>query len=293
MYSSLEIKNETFTDFYMLFCGMQECTPSYSFGPAVREHYVLHYCVKGKGYYYVRNQKYTLHSGDAFLILPNELTFYQADEEDPWTYIWIGFDGMKADIYLKHCGLDRDHLILHCEQCDTLKSYMEDIIAHNTLSYSNELYIQGMLYLFFSTLSKSANLPYESDISSDNLHVNKAIEYIHKNYQNAISVTDIANYVSLNRSYLSTIFQQSLHMSPQQFLLKFRMTKASNLLIETNLPINQIAYSCGYSNQLAFSKAFHKVYKISPSAYRKQNQLKNQYTRDYDPHEHESFRNIK
>ncbi len=48
MYSFLEIKNQMFSDFYLLFCGIQECTPLYSFGPAVRSHHLLHYCVSGK-----------------------------------------------------------------------------------------------------------------------------------------------------------------------------------------------------------------------------------------------------
>lgn len=91
MYSFAEIKNETFSDCYLMFCGMQECTPLYSFGPAVRTEYLLHYCVSGKGYYFVNDEKYTIEAGDAFLILPNEVTFYQADKEDPWVYLWMGW----------------------------------------------------------------------------------------------------------------------------------------------------------------------------------------------------------
>ena len=78
MYSFLEIKNQMFSDFYLLFCGIQECTPLYSFGHAVRSHHLLHYCVSGKGYYYAGDKQYTIEPGDAFLILPDEVTFYQA-----------------------------------------------------------------------------------------------------------------------------------------------------------------------------------------------------------------------
>lgn len=287
MYSSLEIKNDAFTDFYLLYCGKQECPSLYSYGPAVRDNFLIHYCIKGKGTYFAKQRNYKIEQGDAFLILPGEVTFYQADEEDPWTYVWIGFDGLKAETYLKRCGLDKDHLKTHCDGTEILSTMIDSMIAHNTLSYSNELYIQGKLFEFFSYLSASANIEYKTEISSENIHVNKAIEFIQKNYQNFITVNDIADYVGLHRSYLSSIFQKQLHMSPQQFLLKFRITKANDLLTKTDLPINSISYSCGYANQLAFSKAYHKVTGISPSTYRKEKRIGKNEIRSEDLHKDE------
>ncbi len=270
MYSFMEIKNETFTDFYMLYCGLEQCSPLYAFGPAIRPNYLLHYCYRGKGSYYAKNKTYDIRAGDAFLICPNEVTFYQADAQDPWYYLWIGFGGSNVETYLKHCGLSHDQLICHCDEKEILYTYIHDMLTHHTLSYANELHIQGTLFLFFSVLSKAAKQPYASSISSENLYINKAIEYIQNNYQNMITVSQIATYISLNRSYLSLLFQKYIHMSPQQFLMKFRITKAKEMLTESTFTISQIAYSCGYSNQLAFSKAFRKITGTSPSHYRKE-----------------------
>lgn len=283
-YSSLTIKDQNFEDFYLLYCGHQECPSSYSFGPAVRPNYLIHYVIKGKGYYYVNDRKYTVEANQGFLIRPHELTFYQADEDDPWTYLWIGFDGKKVKTYLKYSGMDESNYTFSCSEMDLLNSYVNQMLNHDTLSHYNELSLQGLLFLFFAALAKSAEIPYEEDVEVDNLYISKAIEYIQKNYQNPLLVTDIANYVSLSRTYLTTIFQQTLHMSPQQFVLKFRITKASELLIHTDLPINAIAHSCGYTDPLAFSKTFKKITGLSPSQYRKSN-IQNYYKRDTDPHQ--------
>lgn len=283
-YSSLTIKDQNFEDFYLLYCGHQECPSSYSFGPAVRPNYLIHYVIKGKGYYYVNDRKYTIEANQGFLIRPHELTFYQADEDDPWTYLWIGFDGKKVKTYLKYSGMDESNYTFSCSEMDLLNSYVNQMLNHDTLSHYNELSLQGLLFLFFAALAKSAEIPYEEDVEVDNLYISKAIEYIQKNYQNPLLVTDIANYVSLSRTYLTTIFQQTLHMSPQQFVLKFRITKASELLIHTDLPINAIAHSCGYTDPLAFSKTFKKITGLSPSQYRKSN-IQNYYKRDTDPHQ--------
>lgn len=283
-YSSLTIKDQNFEDFYLLYCGHQECPSSYSFGPAVRPNYLIHYVIKGKGYYYVNDRKYTIEANQGFLIRPHELTFYQADEDDPWSYLWIGFDGKKVKTYLKYSGMDESNYTFSCSEMDLLNSYVNQMLNHDTLSHYNELSLQGLLFLFFAALAKSAEIPYEEDVEVDNLYISKAIEYIQKNYQNPLLVTDIANYVSLSRTYLTTIFQQTLHMSPQQFVLKFRITKASELLIHTDLPINAIAHSCGYTDPLAFSKTFKKITGLSPSQYRKSN-IQNYYKRDTDPHQ--------
>lgn len=118
MYSYLEVDNHPFDDFYLEFCGMQECKPSYSYGPAVRSGHVLHYCLKGKGKFYLGDQVYEINKGDAFLIRPNQLSFYQADATDPWTYLWIGFSGSKSEQYLEMCNLKAPNCVVNCDYLD-------------------------------------------------------------------------------------------------------------------------------------------------------------------------------
>ena len=61
-------------------------------------------------------------------------------------------------------------------------------------------------------------------------------------------------------------------MSPQQFLTTFRITKATELLQLTDLPVESIALSCGYTDPLVFAKAFKQMKNMSPSIYRKEMQ---------------------
>ena len=276
MYSYLELENKSFEELHVVFCGMEECPSNYYYGPSVRTHYLIHYCLSGKGKYHVNGKIYEIGKGDAFLIMPNVITYYQADNDNPWTYVWIGFDGTKAKPYLSRCNLDSNNLVIHSDNINELKEIVISMLNHNKLSYSNEFFIQGKLFEFFSYLSKSADVPYKKEKSKDNnLYVNKAMEYIINNYQNVVNVNEIADYLSLNRSYLTTIFKKALKVSSQKFLLMYRMKKAMELLMNTDYTINQIAISCGYSNQLSFSKAFHKFQGLSPREFRKRNRLEN------------------
>ena len=173
------------------------------------------------------------------------------------------------DWYLNSVGLDSEHLIFTHEKDDALKEYVLEMLKHHTMSDSDAFKIEGLLYLFFSKLcedhKETSSLTREENTNN---YINKAIEFIQNNYHNSIKVTDIANYICLNRSYLTSIFQSNLNMSPQKFLMKFRITKAAELLYNTDLPIANIAYSCGYSDPLAFSKTFKKIKGVSPKQYR-------------------------
>lgn len=265
----LENNNRSFNDLYLCYCGLEQCAPLHSFGPAIRPNFLIHYVLDGQGYYYVNDNKYTVSKNQGFLIQPNVVTFYQADKDNPWIYLWIGIDGDKANLYLNSAGLDKEHLIFTYDKDDALKEYVLEILKHHTMSDSDAFKIEGLLYLFFSKLCEDrkeiSSLPKEENTNN---YINKAIEFIQNNYHNAIKVTDIADYICLNRSYLTSIFQSNLNMSPQKFLMEFRITKASELLYNTDLPIANIAYSCGYNDPLAFSKAFKKIKGVSPKKYR-------------------------
>ena len=61
---------------YFDFCGFSKTLPYHSFGPAIRQDYVLHVVMEGKGTYHVKEQQYQLQKGDLFLIRPGDSTFY-------------------------------------------------------------------------------------------------------------------------------------------------------------------------------------------------------------------------
>ena len=96
----LEVENKSFEDLYLKFCGMEKCAPNYSYGPAVRSFPLIHYCLEGQGKFYFNDKVYPIKKGDAFLIMPDVVTFYQADSEDPWRYLWISFPETRPNSIL-------------------------------------------------------------------------------------------------------------------------------------------------------------------------------------------------
>lgn len=267
----LQMKNRKFSDFYLCFCGYAKCSPLHSFGPAVRPNYILHYIMEGKGKFLVNGEEYNLQKGQGFLIEPEVQTFYQADEEVPWTYLWIGFGGKKAEDYLRDLGLNKKQLIFQCGCGEELKQIVYSMLKHRKYTAANEYFLEGLLYTFFGTLKENMEIAGNAGEKDGNLYVRKAVEFIQNNYADPVRVKDIADYVGVNRSYLYTLFQDNLQLSPKEYLTNFRLTRAAELLQLTDLSVETVAMSCGYRDALGFSKIFKAKMGITPSAYRKEN----------------------
>lgn len=265
-------KRGKFPDFYLCFCGYSECAPLHGFGPAVRPNYILHYIVKGKGIYQVGEDHYELKKGQGFLIRPEVRTYYRADAKDPWTYLWIGFAGERAEEYLRDIGLDERRLTFRCAEGEILESLTKEHLKNTTYSIENDFRNESFLFSFFAVLAHGMEIETPKRQKSDNIYVRKAVEYIQNNYSYGINVSDAAQYVGISRSYLYTLFLKILGVSPQEYLISYRITRASELLAITDLPVEGIAQSCGYEDPLVFSKIFKNRTGITPTGYRKKTQ---------------------
>jgi AraC family transcriptional regulator of arabinose operon len=246
-------------------CGISKAEPSRQFGPAIKPHYQIHFVLSGSGTFSTGGNDYSLAKGDGFLIMPEEPLTYYSSEEDPWTYAYVGFDGRQAGELIDMMGLSLLSPTFKSQKTDEIYELVKDMTEHNTYDLSDELRRTGLLKVFLSIVAGST----KSDSERTNNYVSKATEYIQSNYCNPIKITTVADYVRINRSYLYTLFKQTIGVSPHQYLANFRINKAAELLHSTSLPVESIALSCGYIDSLVFAKAFKQMKGMSPSSYRK------------------------
>lgn len=82
-------------ELHLLFWGKEACAPGHAVGPGIRDVYKVHFIHQGKGTVRIGDNVCQLGPGQAFLIYPQIVTYYEADPSNPWTYSWIGFDGTE------------------------------------------------------------------------------------------------------------------------------------------------------------------------------------------------------
>ena len=197
------------------------------------------------------------------------MSTYIADHELPWEYVWIEFDGLRVKETMDLTGLSPNHPVYKARYKDiyeTMKTEMLYIVNHRDAS---PFHLIGHLYLFIDSLVRSStSTQHDKGNSLRDFYIKEAIAFIEQNFQNDISVEDIAAACGLNRSYFGKIFHESMGKSPQEFLISYRMTKATELLKLTDFSIADIGNVIGYPNQLHFSRAFKNVYQMSPRHWR-------------------------
>jgi len=268
----LEFTGKKAGSIYLNCCGISKTEPLHCFGPAQKPHFVIHYIISGRGLFRMKDREYSLEPNFGFLIPPEELVFYEANKDDPWYYLWIGFSGELASDILSSIGLDVEKPIFHLDDGDELYRIVKDMMKHNSIGLHNELRLNGLLQIFLATIAEKAYIEDRKNPESSDSYVRRAVSFIQSNYCNPIKVSDIADYVCVNRSYLYSLFVKETGFSPQQFLMTFRITKAAELLQLTELSVESIALSCGYKDPIVFNKSFKQIKGMSPSAYRIQMQ---------------------
>lgn len=96
-----------------------------------------------------------------------------------------------------------------------------------------------------------------------------AVDYIHRHYDEALRLPGLAEMAGLSVYQFDQRIRSLFHVTAGQYLVKVRIDAACKRLSGTDEPIAQIALSCGYSDQSAFSRQFKQAVGISPLAYRK------------------------
>ena len=237
--------------------GTHKTPPLHLFGPAVRNYYLLHLIEKGRGYIERNGDKRFLEAGEAFLIVPDELTLYCSDQDDPWEYSWIAFGGPFAKELLDRINAN---LFMRYRKSGLIalkNAYKEKI--EDSFSCLHTLF--DVLNSVKSVSHKTVDDPVET-----------AISYLENNYFLEIDIASLSAQLGFSRAYFSTMFAKKTGDSPYRYLTKVRIEKAKDFLANYTYTIEKTAYLVGFSSPQRFSDAFKAHTGKSPLQYRKEYQ---------------------
>lgn len=172
---------------------------------------------------------------------------------------------------------------------DALKKFSKEIVEMIHLRYTSEtnnskellkdvkIQITKSLQIedvneIVGNFAKTHLLNDDLDESGLSKNVAQAVAYIRTHYQEAISLSEIADYVNLNAEYFSRIFKEETNQTYSTFLANIRLTKAESLLINSHIKVFEIAEAVGYPNVSYFSTIFKKKYGMNPYEFRRANE---------------------
>ena len=120
-------------DLTLIQFGRESCKGGYSFGPAARNHYLFHFVISGKGTLYADTSSgttdvYKINANEGFMLFPGQISTYIADNNEPWEYIWLEFDGFQAKAAINATGLSQDKPIYHSLSIELRELALDEMI---------------------------------------------------------------------------------------------------------------------------------------------------------------------
>ena len=247
-------------------CGIQICHAGHAAPKIFYKDYSAHFILEGKGVFTKDGVSSELCAGQGFLITPNTSCIYVADEKEPWKYIYVSFRGADDDALVHNAGLDENNVIFEFPLDEDM---IHDIYAMHRAGKKNEARgydVTGYFLLVMSRLVKAAK--YVTGERQGEFYVKKAKKFIEDHYSEPLNVSDIAQNLRLDRTYLYRLFIKHEGISPSEYLLNVRLKAAERTLENAELSIREAAINAGFGNISYFYKRFTEKFGISPKQYR-------------------------
>jgi AraC-like DNA-binding protein len=235
--------------------------------------YLLIYCTKGEGWFRLNGQLQTV-PANCFFILPAEQPHqYGSSKHDPWYIYWIHFKGVKAcEICNRLPGLQAIEIDEHSRIGDRI-SFFEELISALQLGNGDDIITYANLSLnhllsTFLYIQTYRDIKIRQEGRQNTFFVSRATHYMNENIENKISLQEIASYFGYSVSYFYRLFQKETNYSPISYFLHIKVERACQLLVHTDMKINQIAFKLGFEDPYYFSRIFTKITGMSPKKYR-------------------------
>lgn len=227
--------------------------------------YMLRYVLDGKGDYCGT----PISKGFSYLTVPGVEYSIVSDSDDPLKHYWVTFEGTGATEIMRNVFGRVVPFADFFPNAEQAIGVIDEVIC-GRFGKVNEHYLH--ISAFYRLLALHSPLPQPpANIHHYDFSVYlKAMDYIEYEYNEGITVNEIAKRIHIVPSYLYRIFIKYGGVSPQQALMQKRMQMATILLDQHSYSVGQVAEMVGYTDALLFSKIFKKHYGVSPTQYQKE-----------------------
>lgn len=235
-----------------------------------RDVFIIHYVISGNG----RCMGKKFSRNHCYFIVPGELEITESSPTGSYECCWIMLKGENSKELVSKCGLPEHNSVFPFNSANECAKIIQSFLFNQ--KYENELIeackLEELLYKLLSFHLKSNIANTSSNYEKNNRTKAKMIaKYIENNYQFNIKISDLCSVFHLSTNHLCNIFKERYNISPKEYLIRYRISKAKQLLNDAhhNISISEISNAVGIDNPLYFSRLFHQKEGVSPSDYKK------------------------
>lgn len=256
------------------------CPHGYGYFVAGPEHFTTHDGTAGIGLYQVfityRGTGRFIVDGKEFIAKPNTLFLLKCEKnhryesvDGIWEHEWINFTGMCAQVYYDLINpegetvydLGESHTILTLLREASSAMARQDIVSY---VHTSTCIIQLLDAIYELTVEHQ-----RIQMADRRGNVERSVRYIEEHYMEKISLDQLAQVAYLSKYYYTRAFYKYVGLTPYEYLNAVRISKAMNLLIDTNLSVDEIGWKVGFQGSRNMIRQFKKAMGITPGEYRR------------------------
>lgn len=233
--------------------------------------YYLVYVTKGEGIIETaKTRPYHVKAGTCLLLFPGVWHRYKPDIETGWEEYWVGFQGSYPESIMLNGIFSPDQPFIEIGLNENVLSFFHQLIK--TVRDAEPGYAQAAAGITLQLLGCISAMSRYRMISTDNENrlISKAKFILQETLDNPIPLEVMVKELPMGYSKFRQLFKKTCGVSPNQYQLNLRLDKASDLLLTTNLTINEIAFQTGFDSIFYFSRLFKNKNGCSPKVYRSQ-----------------------
>ncbi len=254
--------------------------PYYKMGEAhSHDAYEIYYLVFGNRRFFINDSIYYIKPGDLVLIPKGEIhrTSFDSDATHERVYVYFS-EGYLADLVNRYGR----RTVLECFAASHVsvpsnrRGYLEDLFARMENEYEHgdrfsDLILRNCLTELLAFILRCREYQDQAGeaITGGDARMQEAARYIAREFRHELTLDSVAAVMGLSPPYFSRKFKESTGFGFKEYLVHVRIRNATALLLETQKPVSQIAYDCGFNNGNYFGDVFARLKGVSPSRYRK------------------------
>lgn len=233
-----------------------------------RPHLLLTFIDSGRGMV-EDHQTHQLKPGNWYAIFPDEVLRVHSNPNEPMCYYWMGLEGQDVMPIMRHAGLSPQNRVSPTQPVRQtrkhFKALMEQLASDTATS---ALSAQGLMWQLLAQLTGTHVLHTTPNTAGqEHYAIEHACEIMQHQYVTGINASDVAQIVGMDRSYLSSLFSQTMGLTMRDYLLQLRISRAQLLLRHETLTVKQIAGAVGYGEYRSFIRSFRQKTGLTPRAY--------------------------
>ena len=247
-------------DIRVVFAAPEQVKPGSRFGPVIRSVFVIECCTGGVGSVIINGKEFPVRKGDCYVLLPKDTVVHTSSQEQPREGFWCALDGFCAGDYLKSAGITSEAPFLPPVLFEPMRRWLERLAQEwASRDAGAQLRQLACAYGVLGTMLQNKPATEKSSL------IDQAIGFMQTHYPDSLSIGELAEHVSLERTYFSELFKTKTGLSPYQYLTQLRIQKACQLLSQGR-SITETAYLVGMDPH-NFGRVFKKDIGCSPREY--------------------------